>query len=88
MSIMGLFNLNSRPRRIVAEDNRYLHIRRFMDRVRSTDMTSGRPVVFTVQEVQNLSADITKLLLDSQQTLPVATAVEFPTAISGGGFKK
>ncbi len=72
----------------MAEDNRYLHIRRFMDRVRSTDMTSGRPVVFTVQEVQNLSADITKLLLDSQQTLPVATAVEFPTAISGGGFKK
>lgn len=72
----------------MAEDTRYLHIRRFMDRVRSTDMTSGRPVVFTAQEVQNLASDITKLLLDSQQTIPAATAVEFPTAISGGGFKK
>ena len=72
----------------MAEDTRYLHIRRFMDRVRSTDMTTGRPVVFTAQEVQNLASDITKLLLDSQQTLPVVTSVEFPTAISGGGFKK
>lgn len=72
----------------MAEENRYLHIRRFMDRVRSTDMTSGRPVVFTAQEVQNLSADITKLLLDSQQTAPVVAAVEFPTAISGGDFKR
>jgi hypothetical protein len=51
-------------------------------------MTSGRPVVFTAQEVQNLASDITKLLLDSQQTIPAVTTVEFPTAISGGGFKK
>lgn len=72
----------------MADDTRYLHIRRFMDRVRSTDMTSGRPVVFTAQEVQNLASDITKLLLDSQQTIPAVTTVEFPTAISGGGFKK
>lgn len=71
----------------MAEDTRYLHIRRFMDRVRSTDMTTGRPVVFTAQEVQNLASDITKLLLDSQQTSPVATSVEFPTTISGGSFK-
>lgn len=85
---MDLSMISNRPRHTVAEDTRYLHIRRFMDRVRSTDMTSGRPMVFTVQEVQNLSADITKLLLDSQQTLPAAVTAEFPTAISGGGFKR
>lgn len=72
----------------MAEENRYLHIRRFMDRVRGTDFSTGRPVVFTTQEVQNLAADITKLLLDSQQTPQMPAGIEFPTAISGGDFKR
>lgn len=73
----------------MAEENRYLHIRRFMDRVRGTDLSTGKPVVFTAQEVQNLAADITKLLLDSQQAAPaLAAQVTFPDAISGGGFKR
>lgn len=85
---MDHFILNKKPSLPVAEDTRYLHIRRFMDRVRSTDFTTGRPVVFTSQEVQNLAADITKLLLDSQQTPQIPVTVEFPTAISGGEFKR
>lgn len=72
----------------MAEENRYLHIRRFMDRVRGTDLSTGKPVMFTAQEVQNLAADITKLLLDSQQSPAQAPVAEFPTIISGGGFKR
>lgn len=72
----------------MADENRYLHIRRFMDRVRGTDLGTGKPVVFTTQEVQNLAADITKLLLDSQQTQPSPVPIEFPAAISGGNFKE
>lgn len=70
--------------------DRYPHIKRFVDRVRGTDLTSNKPVVFTAQDVKDLSADITKLLLDLSNAKSSATSAEINLdnlQISGGSFK-
>lgn len=71
--------------------DRYPHIKRFVDRVRGTDLTANRPVVFTAQDVKDLSADITKLLLDlsNAKNQPAAASLDLENLqISGGGFKQ
>lgn len=71
--------------------DRYVHIKRFVDRVRGTDLSQNKPVVFTVQDVKDLNADITKLLLDLQSAQSgnpqPATAPTDNIIISGGDFK-
>ena len=69
--------------------NNYVHIKKFVDRVRGTDLSSSKPVVFTAQDVKDLNADITKLLLDlrdAQSQQPQQNQTDNIT-ISGGDFK-
>lgn len=70
--------------------DRYPHIKRFVDRVRGTDLTANRPVVFTAQDVKDLSADITKLLLDLSNARAGSGQASLDLEnlqISGGSFK-
>lgn len=72
-------------RQPVSEEYRFPHIKRYIDRVRATDLGAGRQFVMNSQEAKDLSADLQKLLLEISSQ-PRATT-EFPTAIDGGGFK-
>lgn len=70
--------------------DRYVHIKKFVDRVRGTDLSSSKPVVFTAQDIKDLNADITKLLLDLQNAQSGKSASQLDLSsleISGGSFK-
>lgn len=45
-----------------------LHIRRFVDRVRAAEAKANPQLVLTLQEARDLQADITRLLLDLEET--------------------
>ena len=68
--------------------DRYPHIKRFIDRVRGLNLGNNQPVVFQPQDVRDLSADITKLLLELNNNTSKDTGVNFQDVVlSGGNFK-
>lgn len=86
-----MINPQQKPQPLTTEPlDRYPHIKRFVDRVRGTDLTANRPVVFTAQDVKDLSADITKLLLDLSNARAGSGQASLDLEnlqISGGSFK-
>lgn len=45
-----------------------LHIKRFVDRVRTAESKGTAQLVLTLQEARDLQADITRLLLDLEES--------------------
>ena len=73
----------------MANIDKYVHIKRFVDRVRGTDFSGNKPLVMPAEDAKGLNADITKLLIDLQNTQSQQVGAQSTDNIvlSGGDFK-
>jgi len=65
-----------------------LHITRFLDRIRAAESRQQRDISMTVIEARDLHADITRLLLQLQDTNATTEPIQdsLEVKISGGEF--
>lgn len=69
----------------------YVHLRRFIDKMKSVDPSVTREFIMSAREAQGLHADISKLLTDLHElsTTTVAkqtSATETSVELNGGSF--
>lgn len=64
-----------------------LHIARFVDRLKAAESRGQQDMVMTVRDARDLHADITKLLLQLQESTVVQSRTDdTPVQIQGGSF--